>query len=98
MQLEKRINIFNKETGMLMRTTVSVAKMLEAKGYKPTSKSKLKCFLNRERKMHKNGTILEKLGIDINKPDSKNRYFKMPSGKIHVIIKGRQNLLVKYPD
>lgn len=98
MQQEKRINVFNKETGLLMRVTVSKAKSLESEGYKPTSKGKLRCFLNRERKMAKNEKTLERLGIDINKPDNKNRYFKMPSGKIHVIGDKGQNILVKYPD
>ncbi len=91
MNQEKRINVFNKESGMLMRTTVSTALGFADQGFTHTSKSKLKSFLNKQRKLSNNTITLKNLGIDIEKPTPKEKYFKMPSGKIHISINTRKD-------
>jgi len=89
MNQEKRINVFNKETGMLMRTTVSTAESFKDQGFTHTSKSKLKSFLNRQRRLSNNTVTLRKAGVDINAPvkNKKVTYYQMPGGNIHVALK-----------
>lgn len=86
MQQQKRINVFNKDTGMLMRVTHNRALTLMNEGYAPTSKGRLKCFLNRQRKLQKNEKTLKRLGINIDIPSKDHNYYKLPSGKIHIRV------------
>lgn len=81
----KRINIISKrvedetgkviqEEGILMRTTRSYAARLIAQGtHTYTSKSKLKSFLNKEGKLHRNERTLHRLGIDLTKLGKKGK-------------------------
>lgn len=104
MQAQKRINVFSKETGMIMRVTLAKAKELEKDGYRPSSKSKLKSFLNKQRKLNNNAVTFKRLGVDINVHNPEYKYFKMPSGNVHIVtpikikgyFTGRKNLIVQF--
>lgn len=89
MNQEKRITIFNKETGMLVRTTVSKSLELKEEGYTTTTKSKLHSFLNKNIKLQRNLKTLENNGIEINPSSGKHRYIKMPSGNICIVLSKR---------
>ena len=102
----KRINVFNKESGIVMRVTVQKAVELSGEGYKPTTKNKLHSFLNRERKLQKNMKTLDLLEVNPHVSSSRANphkgLYKMPSGKVHIVVpsgKGmRKHLIISYPD
>lgn len=70
----KRVNIYNVEKGIVMRTTRTLAIRLIAEGgWQFTSKGKLKSFLNKEGKLHRNMGYLARIEhITGEKYDKKN--------------------------
>ena len=57
----KRITLINKKESTIMRTTrVHADELLATGDYATTTKGKLKSFLNKERKMHRNKRSVQK--------------------------------------
>lgn len=70
LQQTKRKCMFNKETGMLVRTTGEKAIDLQNKGYRHTSKGKLKRFLNQQGKLNRNIKTLQKFDLAMSVKDA----------------------------
>lgn len=98
---KKRVNVISigmkhldgtvvQEPGILMRTTRSYAEKLVAQGtHTHTSKSKLRCFLNRDMKLHKNAKILN--AIDLKDKKLGHVVFQDPhNGKLYVALKKKE--------
>lgn len=87
----KKVCLVDKNTGTLMRTVRSLAIRLVAAGtHTYTTKSKLKKFINRDRKVAKTFAALKAAGIDL-KGDKKG-------STIHREEKGKQIIMVKLGD
>lgn len=78
---QKRVVVREKEKDVLMRVTQAYAEILVAKGtHTFTTKGKLKCFLGREARIHRNNRSLASYGNL--KTNEKVELIKMPSEKV----------------
>lgn len=96
----KRVCVINKE-GMLLRVTRSLAAKMIAgsEGWTYTSKSKLKSFLNKEAKLHRNKRAIQTFGTtggEFTLASNKKRYTYLSLYKfIHSFSRGVQHRTTK---
>lgn len=81
----KRVCITNGEVVMKVTRSLAEKMIAESNTWKYTSKSKLKCFLAREKKLHNNKATIDTYGTEgghINDPDTGKSYSNVPTYKI----------------
>ena len=92
----KRINIINKETGGLMRTTRAQAvELVNAGTHHTTSKNKLKSFLNKLKKSYANEYYFKSHKIDLNNKSQAN-LLRRDDGRIYAEVKEHMSPDKKY--